>query len=201
MSERERRRRRSRRPYGPEEGTVTWLCSVRKCKCLCSHVYTSVSCARAQRCLPGCFLCIIFKLALFLFCFLLSEKVCFPCASFYCTNINHRGLTWKLLCRLIRRPSYLPSSPHRTQTLRLFCQWKCQAATCSSDGCFEESLLVKAVAMATFSLGATFFSWVAVGSQTQGNCMNSEKGEVNMSFPWLRKMKKKEVTAALDSSF
>lgn len=117
------------------------------------------------------------------------------------TNINHRGLTWKLLCRLIRRPSYLPSSPHRTQTLRLFCQWKCQAATCSSDGCFEESLLVKAVAMATFSLGATFFSWVAVGSQTQGNCMNSEKGEVNMSFPWLRKMKKKEVTAALDSSF
>lgn len=50
--------------------------------------------------------------------------------------------------------------------------------------------------------GLLFFSWVAVGSQRQGNCMNSEKGEVNTSFPWLRKMKKKkEVTAALDSSF
>lgn len=40
--------------------------------------------------------------------------------------------------------------------------------------------------------GLLFFSWVAVGSQRQGNCMNSEKGEVNTSFPWLRKMKKKK---------
>lgn len=51
---------------------------------------------------------------------------------------------------------------------------------------------MKAVAMATFSLGAAFFSRVAVGSQRQSNCMNSEKGEVNMSFPWLRKMGKKK---------
>lgn len=52
------------RPYGPEEGTVIWLWSDGKCKCLCSDVYTSVSCARAQCCLPGCFLCIVFKLEL-----------------------------------------------------------------------------------------------------------------------------------------
>lgn len=29
---------RGRRPYGPEEGTATWLCSGTKCKCLCSDV-------------------------------------------------------------------------------------------------------------------------------------------------------------------
>lgn len=33
-----------------------------------------------------------------------------------------------------------------------------------------------------------FFSWVAVGSQQRGECTSSEKGEMNMSFPWLRKM-------------
>lgn len=48
-----------------------------------------------------------------------------------------------------------------------------------------------------------FSSRVAVGSQRQSNCMNSEKGEVNMSFPWLGKTGKKdeEVTAALDRNF
>ena len=54
QGERRRRRRRSR-PYGPEEGTVIWLHSVRKCKCLCSDVYTFW--AWALHCLSGCLLC------------------------------------------------------------------------------------------------------------------------------------------------
>lgn len=61
VRERERARRR-RRPYGLEDGTVIWPCSVRKCKCLCSDVYTFVSVPerstdRPPACLHGCLLC------------------------------------------------------------------------------------------------------------------------------------------------
>lgn len=164
-----------RRPYGPEEGTVNRQCSVRKCKRLCSDVYTSASCARAQHYLPGCFLCIILKFKLnwvwrlaeccfllfFLFCFLLScdEKDGFLCASRYC-----KALTWTLFCRLMVWSFWSPPPPPslsgysvgENARLQHVAQMDALKSHSSEGSCYGDLLP-----------GGCFFSWVAVGSQRQ----------------------------------
>lgn len=53
--------------------------------------------------------------------------------------------------------------------------------------------VVQAVAMTTFPLGADFFfSRVAVGSQSEVNCLSSEKGGGEYEFPRVSIKWKKE---------
>lgn len=125
-----------RRPNGPEDGTVIWLCWVWKCKCLCSCVYTFVPVKESRTpCLPACLLChkqhLVHPLtvkvyngseitgcrgALSLFCHLLC--VCQLLLQDRPRPLNHQSLVFKLSVILLHERVSLNVKLHSMRLLK-----------------------------------------------------------------------------------